>query len=281
MQPEFSPRNISANKVERVVPNALQDFRCGPSVLRASRSPFHCIDTYWLSLHVGFANGGPVCKLWPMNIAIIGAGNVGGALGKGWAKAGHSIIFGVRDPVAGKTRPPILEIGRAASSLAVPDAVRQAAVIVLATPWNAVPEVIKAMGEVRGKIIIDCTNPLFLNAEGSLSLAVGSTTSGAEEIAQMAPGARVAKAFNTYGWENFADSSYPGYGDAKPVMFYCSDDDGAKEIVEKLAADLGFEPVDTGGLGMARSLEPLALLWIRLAVRRGRNPNFTWAMMKR
>lgn len=216
-----------------------------------------------------------------MKIAIIGAGNVGGALGKNWAKAGHTIIYGVRDPVAGKTRPPLSEIGGAATSLVVPDAVRQGEVIVLATPWNAVPDVITAMGDLRGKVIIDCTNPIFLNDEGSLSLSLGSSTSGAEEVARLATGAHVAKAFNTYGWENFADSSYPGYGDLKPIMFYCSDDDAAKEIVEELARDLGFEPVDTGGLGMARSLEPLALLWIRLAVRRERNPNFTWAMLKR
>jgi hypothetical protein len=216
-----------------------------------------------------------------MNIAIIGAGNVGGSLGKNWAKAGHTIIFGVRQPGQGKTQPPLAAIGGAATSRLVPDAVRSAEVIVLATPWNAVPDVISTMGDVRGKIIIDCTNPLSLNTEGSLSLSVGSTTSGAEEIAQLAAGARVAKAFNTYGWENFADSNYPGYGEVKPVMFYCSDDDEAKEVVEKLARDLGFEPVDTGGLGMARSLEPLALLWIRLAVRRGRNPNFTWAMLRR
>ena len=216
-----------------------------------------------------------------MNIAIIGAGNVGGALGKSWAKAGHTIIFGVRDPAGGKTKPPLAEIGGAASSRVVPDAVRGADVIVLATPWNAVPDVINAMGDVRGKIIIDCTNPLSLNSEGSLSLAVGSTTSGAEEVARLATGARVAKAFNTYGWENFADASYPGYGDVKPVMFYCSDDDEAKELVAKLAADIGFEPVDTGGLGMARSLEPLALMWIRLSIRDGRNANFTWARLKR
>ncbi|HKB57664.1 MAG TPA: NADPH-dependent F420 reductase [Lacunisphaera sp.] len=216
-----------------------------------------------------------------MNIAIIGAGNAGGALGKAWAKAGHTIVFGVRDPAAGKTKPPLAEIGGAATSRTVPEAVRGADVIVLATPWDAVPAVINAMGDVRNKIIIDCTNPLSLNAEGSLSLSLGSSTSGAEEVARLATGARVAKAFNTYGWENFADSSYPGYGDLKPVMFYCSDDDDAKEVVVKLAKDLGFEPLDTGGLGMARSLEPLALLWIRLAVRRGRNPNFTWAMLKR
>ncbi|MDB6114806.1 MAG: oxidoreductase coenzyme F420-dependent [Lacunisphaera sp.] len=216
-----------------------------------------------------------------MNIAIIGAGKLGSALGKGWAKAGHTIVFGVRDPVDGKTKPPLAELGAAASSRVVPDAVRGADVVILATPWEAVPDVITAMGDMRGKIIIDCTNPVFLNAEGSLSLSLGSSTSGGEEVARLATGARVAKAFNTYGWENFVDSNYPGYGDAKPVLFYCSDDDDAKEIVEKLAKDLGFEPVDTGGLGMARSLEPMALLWIRLAVRRGRNPNFTWAMLKR
>jgi len=215
-----------------------------------------------------------------MNIAIIGAGNVGGALGRAWAKAGHRIFYGVRDPGGTMTKAPFAT-GASGTACLVPDAVRQAEVIVLATPYEAVPEVIRTMGEVRGKIIIDCTNPLFLNAEGSLSLSVGSSTSGAEEIERLVKGARVAKAFNTYGFENFADSSYPGYGDAKPVMFYCSDDDEAKDAVEKLATDLGFEPVDTGGLGMARSLEPLALLWIRLAMRRGRNPNFTWAMLKR
>ncbi len=216
-----------------------------------------------------------------MKIAIIGAGNLGGALGRSWAKAGHTIIFGVRDPGAGKTQPPLAEIGTAASSAIIPDAVRAGEVVVLATPWQAVPEVIRAMGDVNGKIIIDATNPLSLNAEGSLSLSLGSSTSGAEEVARLANGARVAKAFNTYGWENFANSSYPGYGDVKPVLFHCSDDDDAKEIVEKLAKDLGFEPVDTGGLGMARSLEPLALMWIRLAIRNGRNPNFTWGVLRR
>jgi predicted dinucleotide-binding enzyme len=216
-----------------------------------------------------------------MKIAIIGAGNLGGALGRSWAKAGHTIIFGVRNPKGGKTQPPLAEIGASASSALVPDAVRSGDIVVLATPWQAVPEVITAMGDLRGKIIIDSTNPLSLNAEGSLSLSLGSSTSGAEEVARLATGARVAKAFNTYGWENFADSRYPGYGDLKPVMFYCSDDDEAKEVVEQLAKDLGFEPVDTGGLGMARSLEPLALLWIRLGIRNGRNPNFTWARLKR
>lgn len=213
-----------------------------------------------------------------MKIAIIGAGNVGSALGKAWAAAGHLVIFGVRNPGGGKTQPPT---AAGISSMAIPDAVNQCNVIVIAVPWNAVADAAKAMGSVNGKVVIDCTNPLLLNAEGSLSLALGSTTSGAEEIERMLPGAQVAKAFNTYGYENFADSKYPGYGDLKPVMFYCSDSDEANSVVATLAADLGFEPVSTGGLGMSRSLEPLALMWIRLAMRRDRNPNFVWAMLKR
>jgi hypothetical protein len=144
-----------------------------------------------------------------------------------------------------------------------------------------VPDALNAMGDLKGKTLIDCTNPLSLAGDGSLSLSLGSTTSGAEEVERLAPGAHVVKAFNTYGWENFADSAYPNTAGLKPVMFYCGDDDAAKGRVSQLAADLGFEPVDTGGLGMARSLEPLALLWIRLSIRDGRNANFTWARLTR
>ena len=216
-----------------------------------------------------------------MKIAIIGAGKVGGALGKAWAKAGHTIIFGVRDPAACKTKPPLAEIGSASSSRTVSQAAHGADVIVLATPWPAVADALSAMGELRGKVLIDCTNPLSLNGDGSLSLSLGSTTSGAEEIEKLAPGVHVVKAFNTYGWENFADAAYPNAAGLKPVMFYCGDHDAAKVTVQQLVADLGFEPVDTGGLGMARSLEPLALLWIRLNIREGRNANFTWARLTR
>lgn len=217
-----------------------------------------------------------------MKIAIIGAGNVGGALGKAWAKAGHYIIFGVRNPGQGKTQPPIAEIGAgAATAVTLPDAARSADIIVLATPWPAVPDAIAALGDLRGKTIIDCTNPLSLNGDGSLSLSLGSTTSGAEEVERLAAGANVVKAFNTYGWENFANSSYPNAAGLKPVMFYCGDHDAAKDTTKQLAADLGFEPVDVGGLGMSRSLEPLALLWIRLSIREGRNVNFTWARLTR
>lgn len=216
-----------------------------------------------------------------MKIAIIGAGKVGSALGKAWARAGHYIIFGVRSPGQSKTQPPLAEIGVGATAQAVPDAARSADIIVLATPWPAVPDAIKSMGELRGKVLIDCTNPLSLNGDGSLSLSLGSTTSGAEEIEKLAAGAHVVKAFNTYGWENFVDAAYPNAAGLKPVMFYCGDHDAAKTTVHQLVTDIGFEAVDTGGLGMSRSLEPLALLWIRLNIREGRSANFTWARLTR
>ncbi len=216
-----------------------------------------------------------------MKIAIIGAGKLGGSLGKAWAKAGHYIIFGVRNPGQGKTQPPLAEIGVGATAVTLPDAARSADIIVLATPWPAVPDAIAAMGDLRGKVLIDCTNPLSLAGDGSLSLSLGSTTSGAEEVEKLAAGAQIVKAFNTYGWENFANAEYPNAAGLKPVMFYCGDHDGAKATTHKPASDLGFDPVDPGGLGMSRSLEPLALLWIRLSIREGRNPNFTWARLTR
>ena len=216
-----------------------------------------------------------------MKIAIIGAGQLSGALGKGWAKAGHSINFGVRDPGHEKTHLPLAEVGGEGSLRTVGQAVFMADIVVLAAAWKEVRPIIGEMGDVNGKILIDCTNPVTLNSEGGLGLEFGSDYSGAEEVARLASGARVAKAFNTYGWEVFADPSFPGNGAAKPTLFHCSDEDEAKEIVAKLAQDLGFEPVDVGGLGMARTLEPMALFWIRFAFNRGRNPNFALAMLKR
>ncbi|MES1195116.1 MAG: hypothetical protein ABUL65_04415, partial [Opitutus sp.] len=115
----------------------------------------------------------------------------------------------------------------------------------------------------------------------SLSLSLGSTTSGAEEIEKLAPGSMVVKAFNTYGGDNCGNADYPNAAGLKHVMFYCGDHEEAKEKVHQLATDLGFEPIDTGGLGMSRSLEPLALLWIRLSINNGRDTNFTWARLKR
>ena len=128
-----------------------------------------------------------------MKIAIIGSDNAGGALGRLWAKVGHYVIFGVRNPPQGRgnSNPPMQGIGAGTAVMSLLDAAMKADIIVLTAPWPTVPETIKALGDLSGKVLIDCTNPLALNGEGSLSLSLGSTTSGAEEIEKLAAGSMV------------------------------------------------------------------------------------------
>ena len=181
-----------------------------------------------------------------MRIAILGAGRVGRALGAGWAAHGHDIVFGVRDP----SDPRHAEL----PSAAMPGSAAEGAdVLVLTLPWAAVTDV---LGQVAtdGKVVVDATNPI-----GSPD---PDGRSGAERVADVAPRARVVKAFNTVGFETMADTAYP---DGTPVMLVAGDDPDAKETVRGLASSLGFDAVDAGPLETARDLERLAVLWIRLA----------------
>lgn len=216
-----------------------------------------------------------------MNIAIIGAGNVGGALGGGWARAGHRVVFGVREPAAEKTRALLAGLGATATAGSVGEAAAVAEVVLLATPWAATEGALAAAGDLGGKVLIDCTNPLRFTPGTGLELALGFSDSGGECVARWSPGARVVKAFNTYGWENFANPAYPNAAGLRPVMFLAGDDVAAKSTVGALAGELGFEPFDAGDLRAARELEPLGLLWIRRALSGERNPHFTWARLTR
>ena len=187
-----------------------------------------------------------------MKIGIIGAGNVGTALGEGWAKAGHEVVYGLRE---GSARA-LPEGARAAS---VRGAAEASDVIVLSTPWDAVPGALAAAGDLGGRVLIDTTNPIG----PGFQLALGHTTSGAEEVARLAPGARVIKAFNTTGFENMTN---PRYGERRAAMFLAGDDAPAREATAHLAEGLGFEPIALPSLSRARDLEPFAMLWIRLAI---------------
>ena len=122
---------------------------------------------------------------------------------------------------------------------------------------------------------MDATNPL---APGLAGLSVGTTTSGAEEIAKAAHGARVVKAFNTTGAENMADSRCPGGTVFMPI---CSDDAEARNRVMTLATLIGFDAVDRGGLAAARYLEPFAMTWIHLAIKPGHGRSFAFARLRR
>lgn len=210
-----------------------------------------------------------------MRIAIIGAGNVGGTLGRAWARKGHDIFFGVRHPQDEKTRQLVQSLGTRARAGTVADAAAFGEVVVLATPWGATQAAVRAAGDLRGKAVIDCTNPLKPDVSG---LEVGFSTSGAEQVAQWAKGARVFKAFNTTGYNNMANPVIRG---TRTVMFVCGDDEEVKPTVLRLAADVGFDAVDAGKLVIARLLEPFAMLWIHLAFSGPVGRDFGFALLRR
>jgi predicted dinucleotide-binding enzyme len=207
-----------------------------------------------------------------MRIAIIGAGNVGSALGRVWLDGGEDVIFGVPDPADPKYRSlPQDRLHRP------PDAAQNAEIIVLAIPWQATEAAVRGLGELAGKILIDCTNPLRMGPDG-LELALGHNTSGGEHVAAWARGAAVFKTLNQTGAENMASARlYP----LRPVMFVAGDDDTRKRVVLSLVEKLGFEPVDAGPLRIARLLEPYGMLWIDQALNRGRGRSFAFALPDR
>src|SRR5262249_51769867 len=132
---------------------------------------------------------------------------------------------------------------------------------------------------LRGKVLIDAVNPILLGADGlQRGLQVGHNTSAAEHAARWAPGARVVKAFNTIGADNMKD---PRFGGERATMFYCGDDAEAKRVVGGLIEEVGFEPVDAGGLASARLLEPLAMMWIHLCFGMGLGTGIAFRLMRR
>lgn len=210
-----------------------------------------------------------------MNIGIIGAGSVGGALGTGWAKAGHQIKFGVRDTAKPEIVALLKSIGARATAGSVADAAAFGEAVVLTTPWPAAQQAIASAGNLAGKVLVDCTNPLKPDLSG---LTIGHETSAAEQVAQWATGARVVKCFNTTGADNMANPKYDG---DRLVMFLAGDDANAKAAVGKLGGDLGFEMIDAGNLQAARLLEPVAMLWIHLAYKCGFGRNFAFKLVRR
>jgi predicted dinucleotide-binding enzyme len=212
-----------------------------------------------------------------MKIAIIGAGNVGGALGANWAKKGHDIFFGVRDPNAEKIATLVRGIGANAKAVSVGEAAASADIIVLATPWPATEAAIRAMGSLKGKVVLDATNPLTRGSDG-ITLEIGHSTSGGEKVQGWASGASVFKTLNTTGFANMASPIFKG---GKPVIFVAGDDATNKPKVMALVGELGFEAIDAGPLRNARLLEAHAMLWIDLALARGQGGEFAFGILRR
>ena len=204
-----------------------------------------------------------------MRLGIIGAGHVGGALGRLFEAQGHDVRFGVRDPT--KESGGGLPQARTAS---VADAAAFGDVIVLATPWEGTASALSAAGSLDGKIVIDCTNPLLPDLSG---LSLGTTTSAGEEVAKLVPAAKVVKCFNTLGYVNFANPMFEG---VNASMFYCGDDDGAKRTVAELGNQLGFDMIDAGPLTQSRWLEAMAMLWISMAYKYGGSQRSAFKLLR-
>jgi len=209
----------------------------------------------------------------PMQIAIIGAGKVGNALAVGWLRAGHGVTFGVRNT---GSPPPGGPAGAGYAGVAA--ASQGAEAVVLSVPWPAVPDALAAAGDLSGKLLLDCTNPLRMGASG-LELEIGHTTSGGERVAALAPGASVFKTLNQTGFDNMQHAN--GYTSLPAAMFVAGDDEAKKPVVLSLVSDLGFQAIDAGPLAIARLLEPMAMLWIHMALRRGMPPSRAFAMTDR
>ena len=199
-----------------------------------------------------------------MKIGIIGAGNMGAALGKLWAKAGHQVIFSYsRDDAK------LHELATAAGAMATAGTVQEAAaqeVILLAVWLPAVEAVLHTTGDLEGKTIITCVSGLQPDFTGqTVGLATDLTLSVAETIQQLVPNANVVEAFNTTFAEIIASDSRQ-FGSAFPSLFYCGDDLKAKQTVAGLIEDCGYEAIDAGSLIVARTLETLATAWVQFAV---------------
>jgi 8-hydroxy-5-deazaflavin:NADPH oxidoreductase len=175
-----------------------------------------------------------------MSIAVIGAGNIGRTLGGKWSAAGHNVVYGVRQP------------GEPATAT-VADAVAAAEVVVLAVPGAAATEVIASLGsDLAGKVVVDATN----DVQGSGKL---------HALDELADGAHPVRAFNTLGWENFAD---PVVGGVTADLLYAAEEGVARETAERLIRDVGLEPVWVGGVDAFDVVDSVTRLWFTLAFQR-------------
>ena len=183
----------------------------------------------------------------------MGAGRIGGRLAHRWAEAGHHVVLGVRDPESASARAAAEQPGIEA---ATPGAAAEGAeVVVLAVPHGVLDEVLAGLGDLTGKVVIDCTNAV----QRGMTLKYGHDTSGAEQLQARLPGAHVFKSFNAQGAENLADPVYDG---VRATNFFCGDDPAAAKVVSGLVEAVGFEPVYAGPLERARLLEPMMVLWV-------------------
>lgn len=188
-------------------------------------------------------------------IAVIGTGSVGSTLGTRFAELGHEIVYGSRDPDDAEVQALIKATANNASAATQAAAAQQADIILLAIPWNVAEEVVSSLGDLSGKIIIDPMNPRIVGEDGYRDYP--SHISMAETVQNLAPNAKVVKAFSSISADTMADPSIVGHTVTLPLA---GNDDGAKQKVAGMLEQLGFETIDFGEVRFAHIIEGLYLL---------------------
>ncbi len=196
-----------------------------------------------------------------MRVGILGSGLMGGKLGTIFARAGHEVVFSYArspDKLQGLAR----DAGHNARAGTPREAAQPADAVLLAVHWSRIDDVLRKAGDLSGKVVVTCSLPM--NSDNT-ELVVAHTSSGAEELAEKIPAARVVAAFNTVPSEVLF-GVYQNRSDARrPSLVYCGDEDASKGVAAHLIRDTGFDPVDVGPLRMARYTEPFALLVAQVA----------------
>jgi predicted dinucleotide-binding enzyme len=190
-------------------------------------------------------------------IAVIGTGDVAGALGPEFAALGHEIVYGSRDPARDDVRALVERTGGNARATTPAEAVDGADIVVLAVPGGLASSITADLGDLAGKIIIDPTNNIVRDEDGMPE--IGADPSNAELIQAAAPGAYVVKAFNTLNWRTMVDPDSSGGPVTIPLV---GDDADAKARVAELVEGMGLEAIDLGPLQYARYVEGMLILWI-------------------
>lgn len=204
-----------------------------------------------------------------MIIAIIGSGNVGGALAQKWVKTGHTVLIGAQFPLSEKNIVLATKIGEDRFT-SVENAVKQSEVVLVATPPNAVFEIVDQMGDVSAKVIIDATNSIQKTPEPYQTVyhCLAEKTNG-----------EIVKCFNSTGFENMLE---PVYNGEAIEMFMAGDSEKAKSVAKQLAIDAGFgNCIDFGKSDKVELLEKFALSWINLAILQGEGRNIAFKVVRK
>lgn len=204
-----------------------------------------------------------------LTIAVLGAGNIGGIIGRKWVSAGHKVVFGVND-INGKNAQSLRsELGERAKIGTIAEALSSNPdVVFIAIPGTAMESTIaQYASQLDGRIIIDSTNRMG-----------ASTMNSFASLQQHTPNARIYRAFNTYGYENFANPEFDGI---QADLFFCGTEGDSRATVEQLISEVGLRPVYLGGVGQVGIVDGIAGIWFALAFGQNKGRHLAFKMLER